>query len=347
MNAVPHSRPWIIEDDLAAVRQTLASGMIGQGGVTAEFEARISDWVGGAGAVAVASGSAALVLALQALECGPGDEVVLPTYVCRHVLEAVTSVGSTGVFSDVRDDGLVDQAQLLAAITKQTRAVIVPHLYGMFVDLTPLRNFGVPIIEDCAQAVGDRRRPRIQGTLAVFSFHPTKCLTTGEGGMVVAIEPDQVARLREIRDGAPRADRMRLFSPLADTAAALGLSQLKRYPEFLRRRRAIADQYNALFEKGNFEATAWPSDAPRMHFRYPLRHGGAFDQLAIRFAERGVIVRRGVDELLHRLRGLPDTAFPNATRLFENTLSLPIHPSMNDSEISRCTGACITALSKL
>lgn len=339
MTVVPHSRPWITDDDIAAVQRTLAIGMIGQGRVTAEFEATLSSWVGGAGGVATASGSGALTLALRALACGPGDEVILPTYTCRSVLEAVESTGAHARFCDVGEDGLVHAESVRAALTEKSRAVVVPHMYGLFADTQALRALPIPLIEDFAQALGDRVEPMIHGRLAVYSFHPTKCLTTGEGGMVVATDPSLIVRLRKIRDGSPHAVQPRLFAPLSDLNASLGLAQLRRYAEFLARRRHIAERYTEALARGRTGTTIWTVNNGSMYFRYPIRSAIPFDQAAPAMADRGVTVRRGVDELLHRLRGLPDTQFPTATHLLETTVCLPIHPSMTEEEIGRCVSA--------
>jgi UDP-4-amino-4-deoxy-L-arabinose-oxoglutarate aminotransferase len=211
-------------------------------------------------------------------------------------------------------------------------------MYGVFADVAEIRALGVPVIEDCAQAVDYAAKHTICGDIAVFSFHPTKCMTTGEGGMGVSRSAELVKRMRSIRDGCNDASSGRLFSPLSDTAAALGLSQLARYHEALDRRKTIADIYTAALSdimSGAFLKRAMNNS---MHFRYPLViHGGCarFQNL---FLEKKVHVRRGVDKLLHRYRGLPDTLFPNSTLLFNSTVSLPIYPALKDDEAHYCAG---------
>lgn len=148
MNMIPHSRPWITPSDLRAVRRTLDTAMIGQGNLTATWEKTLSAWVHGIGGVAVASGSAALELALRALHCRKGTEVIMPAYVCRDVYQAIVASGARPVLCDVGPDWLVEPENVAPLVSARTGALLLPHLYGLFLDLDRFRGFGVPIIED-------------------------------------------------------------------------------------------------------------------------------------------------------------------------------------------------------
>src|SRR4051794_25347778 len=129
-----HSQPTITEKDYQAVGKALSSSMLGQGVTTQNFENRLSLWMncGESSGVAVSSGSAAMVLALKSLDLGAGDEVILPTYLCRSVLEAVLTVGATPKFCDIGPHWLVTINEVLPQLTEKTKAVIVPHIYGLF-----------------------------------------------------------------------------------------------------------------------------------------------------------------------------------------------------------------------
>ena len=299
---IVHSKPWITKDDMAATQNALASGFIGQGERAAEFERKMSGWVGGVGGVAVASGAAAIHLALHALSCGVGDEVILPTYVCRSLLQAVQAVGAVPVVCDVGPDWLVEPANVAPLVTPRTKALLLPHLYGMFVQVEAFRVFGVPIIEDCAQAVAAFKAQPMAGDLAVFSFHPTKCLSTGEGGMAVTRDMKHLEQLRMLRDDNAVRGARRVFSPLSDLAAALGISQLARYEEGLRRRQIQASAY-AKALAGTKVDFGWFGRRKSMFFRFPLHTRGGFERTSFEMGAAGVTVRRGVDELLHRLLG--------------------------------------------
>jgi UDP-4-amino-4-deoxy-L-arabinose-oxoglutarate aminotransferase len=337
MKMIPHSRPWVIEGDLEAVAAVLRSEMIGQGETAARFEAAMSQWLGlNHAGVAVASGAASLQLALRALGVGTGDEVILPTYVCRSVLDAIRTVGATAVLSDVGRQWVVTPSNVAPLIGAHTRAIVVPHMYGIFADVAAFREFGIPIVEDCAQALGRSNDWTLEGDVGVFSFHPTKCLTTGEGGLAVARDPALNERLRAVGEGGPRR---RALAPLSDLAAALGLSQLARYDAALSRRRRIADIYrSALGDRASALLCRTPWDRA-MHFRFPLSWAGGVDSCATAFARNGIVVRRGADQLLHRIMGKDDRGFPTATELFETTVSIPIYPALSDVEVAICASA--------
>ncbi len=341
---IPHSRPWLTADEHAAVAAALDSHMVGQGAQTAAFEAEVAAWVGARAGVAVASGAAALVLALRALDIGAGDEVILPSYVCVSVLEAVCTAGATPVLCDVGPDWVVTPDCLAARRGPRTRAAIVPHLYGLYADVDGCRALGLPIIEDCAQALGDRRQSVLRGDIAVLSFHPTKCLTTGEGGMCLTADAGLARRLRALRDGEATRPGWRCPAPMSDLASALGRAQFSRYGEMLARRRVLAAAYDvALAELPGIDLRP-ALLATGMYFRYVLHRPGGVEAVAAAFAEHGVAVRRGVDALLHRRLGLEDQDFPMSVRHFDTTVSLPLYPGLDDTEAAHCVATARAVL---
>jgi UDP-4-amino-4-deoxy-L-arabinose-oxoglutarate aminotransferase len=341
MTLIPHSKPWITDADVASLSATLRSGMVAQGAVTQEFEAMLSRWVGADGGVATASGGAAIVLALLALKVGDGDEVMLPTYVCPSVQEAVLMTGATPVLCDVGSNWVMTVENVSASISHRTRALIIPHMYGIFADVASFRTLGVPLIEDCAQAVDGQGKRNVEGDIAIFSFHPTKCLTAGEGGMAVAANPDLVAAMRRLRDGMPAANRRRFFSPLSDMSASLGMAQLRRYHQALSRRRMLGLKYQAVLQEILGEGLRKEVLERGMYFRFPIRIAGGLEAYQERFLAKHICVRRGVDRLLHRLGGVQDHRFPMSVALFETTLSLPLYPALTDDEHAHCLESAV------
>jgi dTDP-4-amino-4,6-dideoxygalactose transaminase len=334
---VPHSRPWITHEDQRAVSAQLDSALVGEGAAVRRFEAALGAKLPG---IAVASGTSAVHLALLALGAGPGDEVILPTYVCRSVGQAVYATGASVRLCDVGADWTVDRAAVAAVMSRRSRAVIVPHMYGLFADVAAIAALGLPVIEDRAQAIGHPLPPLLDGTLAVYSFHATKCITTGEGGMVVASTAQAAQRLRELRDGPCDSLQGRgVFVPMSDLAAALGLSQLERYGEAVQRRTAMAAAYERAVCARRADAhTTYRAGAAEC-FRFVLRATGGVDAAQSCFANRGVIVRRGVDQLLHRLVGADDASFPNAVQAYATSVSIPCHASMTVTEHTQCAQA--------
>jgi len=163
--------------------------------------------------------------------------------------------------------------------------------------------------------------------------------------MAVAVKPDLVTAMRTLRDGRSASLVARLFSPLSDVAAALGLSQLSRYHEGLHRRRVMAARYTEALVPWLGDSVPALGRDDTMYFRFPLRLSGGLEGCADAFAQSGVAVRRGVNTLLHRLRGLPDTAFKMSCTLFATTVLLPVHPSLTDAEQDRCIAAAVAVLS--
>jgi perosamine synthetase len=326
---IPHSRPWIVAEDFAAVRSALEEGMIASGQRTRAFESALARYLGTPDAFAVSSGTAALSMGLRALGIGNADEVILPTYLCKSVLNAVIGAGATPVLCDVGEDWNLSLATVQPRVTKRSKAIVIVHMFGISAEMDSIKSLGIPVIQDCCQALGGEwqgRKLGAQDGMSVFSFHATKCLATGEGGLVTASDPELLANLRRVREQSV------LCAPLSDFQAALGLSQLNRYQTFLSLRQKIARRY---FDElpGSLIEKVRQVEGRSMFFRFPawLPKPG-FEQWAAACARLGVTVRRGVDELLHRLCGLPDSAFPNASNCFLRTLSVPMYPALSSSE---------------
>jgi perosamine synthetase len=336
---ISHSRPWIDATDLCEVLGVLQEGMIAAGAKVSEFEAETCRYLGVGTAVAQASGTAALVLALNAIGMSHDDEVIIPTYVCRSVLDAVLTAGAIPVLCDVDEYGVVTAETVAPHVSKRTRAIIAVHIFGHPCDVMGLRSFGVPIVEDACQAMGmlvGRRMAGSLGDVGVLSFHATKCLTTGEGGMLVTSSETIGARAKELAAGSLPPGK-RCVAPLSDLQAALGLSQLARYEDFLSRREVIRATYTEAAHATGVRL-GFPS-AASMLFRFTVHTERQFESVAKKFSGLGIQVRRGVDELLHRYVGVGDEAFPGAVRIFNCTVSLPFYPSLDKEQIDRVCGS--------
>lgn len=338
-SGIPHSKPHINIDDYHNVIEVLKSGMIAEGKLVRRFEQAISDYLGLVGGVATGSGTDALFLALRALEIGVGHEVILPTYVCKSVMDAVLRTGATPVLCDVGPDWCMTLETVAPHINQSTKAIIVVHIFGIMANIQPLLDFGIPIIEDCCQALGVESGGIKAGSLGHFcisSFHATKLLTTGEGGMVLTHDSDLLERIKATKKGDHMMAGHRF--PMSDLQAALGLSQFARYRGFLRRRCEIADRYFNQLRNLPIQLPLHIRNRS-IFFRFPLRTDGDFDSLRSAFAAYNVQVRRGVDILLHRLNGGDDMGFEGAARAYNATLSLPIYPALTDLEVEQVVTA--------
>ncbi|MEE9165483.1 MAG: DegT/DnrJ/EryC1/StrS aminotransferase family protein, partial [Nitrospinota bacterium] len=204
MKCISHSRPSIEEDDIKAVSKVLASGMIAQGKRVEDFEKAIARQCKVKYTVAVSSGSAALHLALLALEIGKKDTVAIPSYSCASLLNVLRYVGATPKFIDIDPETLnISPKDLKKKVTGRVKAVIVPHMFGFPADLFEIKKLGLPIIEDCALALGAKYRGKpvgYWGDISVFSFYATKVIATGEGGMITTRSKSLADYIKDIRE---------------------------------------------------------------------------------------------------------------------------------------------------
>lgn len=263
---LPFSRPSIGEEEIAAVDEVLRSGWITTGPKTAGFEEMFCRYCGAGGAVALSSATGGMDLLLTALDIGPGDEVVTPSMTWVSTVNLIIRHGATPVFADVDRDTLMVDAELLKPCLSESTKLIVPvHFAGAAVDMEPIRRLAadnrIPLAEDAAHAAGTEYRGEkigCRGT-AIFSFHPIKNMTTGEGGMFCADDPallDRVRRLKFHGLGVDAYDRRQqgrspqaeVLEPgykynMTDISAALGTGQLGRLDSFISRRTELARYY--------------------------------------------------------------------------------------------------------
>ncbi len=316
--------------------------MVAEGNVVREFEQAISQYLGLLGGMATSSGTDALFLAMKGLGIGNRDEVIIPTYVCQSVWDAVKATGAAPVLCDIGGDWCVNRDTIKPHITRRTKAIIVVHTFGIMAEVAPICNLGIPVIEDSCQALGARWDGKMAGTIGdfcVLSFHATKLLTSGEGGMVLTRDRKWFSRLRDLKQGKNIRGIVRYRQPMSDLQAALGLSQLARYETFLKRRRLIADYYFTHLQ-------GLPIELPHhirhqsIFFRFPLRIRGDFEALRKLFDAEGIQVRHGVDALLHKSLKGGYGKFPMAQKYFTETLSIPLYPALKRKECERVVEVC-------
>ena len=352
---IPHSRPAIGQEDFRATTEVLRSGQIAQGPWVERFERGMAGFFGLQGGVAVSSGTAALELALRALRIGAGDEVIMPSYVCPAPWLATQRVGAQATLVDIDLNTFnIDPLAVCQVVTNRTRAIIVPHLFGLPADLTALERLGIALIEDCAQTLGATEQGRPVGTvgrLTVCSFYATKLLCAGEGGMVLSNEEALLERVRSLReyDGAPTLDPSSCNLKLTDLQAALGLSQLGRLSTFHERRRFLAAAYR---EALSSKAAVCPSVPPgRTHgyYRFTIRlphlrtdPEGLLGLIGT-LGQQGVHCRKPVFRPLHRY--LDQSGFPNSDEADRTALSIPLYPDLTDDEVRQIQQSLTKVLS--
>lgn len=258
---IPVNEPLLDGNEKKYLAECIDTGWISSEGPFVErFEREFAARVGRKHAVAVCNGSLALDAAVAALDLGPGDEVILPSFTIISCASAIVRAGATPVVVDSdADTWNMNVAQVAARITPRTKAIMVVHLYGLPCDMAPLldlaQRHGLKLIEDAAEMHGQTWRGRPCGSfgdISTFSFYPNKHITTGEGGMLVMDDDALAARCRRLRNLAfapPRRfvhEEMGWNLRMSNLQAALGCAQLERLDEFVARKRAMGARYSAL-----------------------------------------------------------------------------------------------------
>lgn len=336
--AIPHSRPCICDDEFREIEKVLKSRMLVGGSLHGRFTSALCELSPSiAHASVFSSGRAALLAALRAANLPLDSGVIVQSYVCDAVLWAIHQAGCRPVLCDIGDGWTSDISHVERTLDSSCKALILAPPFGLLQSARPFRVFGIPIIHDLCQA-----SPRILtqfdtadfGDLVVLSFHPTKYMCAVTGGAVLDLNGAYAKKLFTLHSETDSV------APFSDLQAALGLGQLDRLFIFKRRRQEIARRYLATVDGQHSAKLARARDVDLGDlYRLPLDLPEV-DLLPMfdAFGREGIMARRGVDQLAHRLLGRPDCDFPNSVRAFNRTFSLPYHPSLTDEEVETVAG---------
>jgi UDP-4-amino-4,6-dideoxy-N-acetyl-beta-L-altrosamine transaminase len=383
LKTLSYGKQQISAGDIREVARVLRSDWITQGSKVREFEDAIAAYCGAKYSVAVSSGTAALHLACLVAGLGPGDEAVTSPVTFLATANAVVYAGATPVFADVDyETANIDPEKLPRAITHRTKAVLPVHLAGLPCDMEPIarlsRAKGLTVIEDACHALGAEYRGEKIGScrysdMTVFSFHPVKPITTGEGGCITTNSARHYKKLMSLRShGVYRSPGLQRrhggwFSEMrelgfnyriTDFQCALGLSQLAKLDHFLAKREAVARRYNRAFQdlgpRVKLPALLYPDRRHGWHL-YLFRLRPSRQRRPGQAASRGLTRRKLYDALRrdgiqaqvhyvpvyknpfyrHLLGNDARAHAPNAESYYEETLSLPIFPSLGETDITR------------
>ena len=372
---LPFSRPSISREAIDEVVACLESGWITTGPRVKKFEEDLKRYFGAPHALALSSATAGLHLALLALELKPGDEVITTPMTFAATLNTIVLAGGKPVLVDVEPDTYnMDMSKLAGAITKQTRAIMPVHFAGLPVDLDPLYELadkhGLRVIEDAAHAIGTEykgKRIGAFGDTQVFSFHPNKNMTTGEGGCVVTRDDklaEKIALLRFHgmdreawnRFGKSGSQHYEIITPglkynMMDIQAALGLHQLPALDGFIKRRTELALRYQKLL-------AGWPQWTRPGTPEFVHRHAWHLYTPLINPAAAGMdrdafmqgMKQRNIGTGLHYRAvhlypyyrehyGFKPGDFPNAESIGDRIVSLPLFPGLSDADQDRAIAA--------
>jgi dTDP-4-amino-4,6-dideoxygalactose transaminase len=344
--SIPIARPVISTEEKQAVMEVLDSGQLAQGPRTAAFEAAFADYIGTKHAIGVNSGTAALIVALQAHGVGAGDEVITTAFSFIATATSILACGATAVFVDVDPFDLnIDPALVEDAITDRTKAVMPVHLFGHPARIAELRElcdeFELALVEDAAQAHGAEHEGQRAGSFGTgcFSFYPTKNMMTGEGGIITTNDDEVARRARSIRSHGQEERYLHaefgLNWRMQEINAAIGLVQLGHVEEWNEQRIRNAEALSNLIRS---------VETPRV--REGDRH--VFHQYTVRAGDRNALQQRlqeaGIGSAIHypipihrqpimQKLGLGEGSFPVAEAAAEHVLSIPVHPQLGPEDV--------------
>ncbi|MDX6436046.1 MAG: hypothetical protein QOK34_880 [Gaiellaceae bacterium] len=346
--------PAIGEEEIAAVTETLRSGWLTTGPRAAELEQRMTEYLEAEHVLALASGTAALHLALVALGLGPGDEVITTPITWPATANVIVHTGATPVFVDVLEGDLnIDPALAAAAVTERTKVILPVDLAGQPADLDPLLELGIPIVEDAAHAAESRYRGRKVGSIAevtCFSLYATKNIAAGEGGLI-STNSDEIAqavldlRLMRRGDGSlydiPVPGYKANLSDVLATIALCQLDKIDKHTEIRKRQFAAYDEAVA----GLAGITPLARDDRNVHALHlyvvridPERAGATRDEYQRALGEENIATSihfLPVHKLTYYRERFPDQpALPVAERAGDEILSLPLSPAHSDDDIA-------------
>jgi len=352
------SKPYIGDEEKAAVMDVLDSGMLAMGPKTAQFENDFAKVCDVKHAIAVSSGTTALHIALLANGIGPGDEVITTPFTFIASVNAILYVGAKPVFVDIEEETFnIDLSQVEKVITSRTKAILPVHLYGHLCDIEQLlaiaEKHNLKIIEDACQAVMATYKGKAAGSFGTgtFSFYATKNMMSGEGGMITTNDDEVAEASRMIRNhGMKRRYYHEMLGynfRMMDIQAAIGLQQLKRLPGFNEKRRQ-----NAAFFNAKIESVITPhekQDYCHIWHQYTIRinHGRDRDAAVKQLNEAGIgtgiyyPVPNHRQDYIKKIVG--DLSLPVTDRLSQEVISLPVHPMLSQEDLE----TIVTEVNKL
>ncbi len=357
-SAINLIRPNLSRQAFKAVSDVLESGRLVCGPVVEKFERNLADYLGVPDVVCVSSGTAALHLALLAAGVSSGDEVVVPAFTFPATANVVEHIGARPVFVDNAPGGVnLDADKLESLISPKTKAIMPVHAFGFPADMAKILEIAgrhmIPVIEDAACALGSRYEGRLCGTfgiMAAFSFHPRKLLTTGEGGAIAVQDRKSAELLKSLRNHGNENGEFRHAGynyRMTEMQAAIGISQLETYDEYIAERGRLADAYRRMLGNHiNMEMeTPEPNTTPNWQtILAQVGPGVDRDELIKFLAAQGVETSIGtycvpLTPYYRNKYGFEPADFPWAYEAFKNRIALPLYSAMPISDIEKVIDA--------
>lgn len=333
--SIVSSKPTITRKDLEGVLNCLINDELTTGDPVKSFESNLSELVGLKYSLVVNSLTAAYHLAFLALGLQKGDGIIIPSYFNIAALSAASLMGLKIQLIDIADNSLSPNAEIIKnKIDENTKAIIIGHVSGQIVDFTEFEEIKIPIIEDISHSIGtdiDEIPVGEKGTITIVSFSPFDIITTGNGGALFTNNSKYFSLMKELRNSK---DKVNYDYTMTDFQAAMGISQISRLNDFLKRRREIAQVYYDRIRltphkpiysfNGNYSYQSFPVifDAPS-------------EKVTKFWKKAGIQIFKPIEEPLHKILELKGMDFPNSDRLSKKLYSLPLYPTLTRKEIDK------------
>jgi perosamine synthetase len=345
---IPIAKPIIGDEEKKAVLDVLDSGIIAQGPKVREFEQNFAAYTGTEHAVAVSSGTAALHIALLAHGIGPGDEVITTPFTFIATANSILYTGAKPVFTDIEEETFnIDPEKIKEKITDKTKALLPVHLYGHPADMKSITEIATEhnllVIEDACQAHGAESNGKKVGSFGIgcFSFYPTKNMTSSEGGMITTNDERVAEKARMIREHGSREryvhEILGFNLRMTDISAAIGLCQLKKLPEFNRKRIENARYLTGLIHNEKITPPPVREECKHVFHQYTVKVRGDRDGIVDLLKEDGVGTGIHYPIPIHRQKLYMDLGYneslPVSEKLAREVISLPVHPSVTKENL--------------
>lgn len=346
---IPHNKPTISNEEINAVNEVLHNLEMMTGTKVQEFETVFSKYINRE-SVSTSSGTSALHLALIALGVSKNDEVIIPSYTCIAVALPVLYQQAKPILADVNSDYNISVEDIKKIITKKTKAIIVPHMFGCSGELNEIKELceenNAYLVEDCAQSMGATYHNKMVGTIgdiSIFSFYATKMMTTIQGGMICTNNPHWIRIIKDLRyhDQCRLQEdtdlRIKYSYMLSDVGAAIGIVQLKKINDFIKNRRSIATIYRDKIENRFIQHPIEYDGRKHVYSRYIIRTPVPPSTLVKKLREHNIICERMYIPPLHKRALLKrfnsNSEFLMVDEIVNSAISLPIYPTLSNEEV--------------
>ncbi len=337
--SIVSNKPTITRKEMEGVLDCLVNGELISGDSVKSFENSMSAAVKLRHSLATNSATSAYHLAYKALEIGSSDEVIIPSFFELAPLSALTLTGASASIIDIEENSFSPSLDnIKAKINVKTKAIVVGHLFGFPTDIQGLLELNIPIIEDISHAIGANFNEKGSGSIQIASFAPGCLITTGNGGMALTNNSRSFSLMKDARDNNSKSLNINYDYCLTDFQAAMGIHQLYRLQDFIKRRREIAKLfYDSI--KFTTHKTLYHYSDDFVFQSFPILFDSPSDKAESYWKKCRIEVVKTIPAPLHKYLKLRPMDYPNSERLANKLFSLPIYPTLTKREIERISKA--------